>query len=80
MRSRIEVEREFDEQIVIDRYLEVIDQILGERAATVPWHHRLRSRLPFAKKVQPHCSASPTGQGTPAQNSRTGAKIPTTTD
>lgn len=78
--SRAKVEREFDEQIVIDRYLEVIDQILAERAATVPWHQRFRSRLPFAKKVRPNGSAIPTGQGRAAGKSRTGAKIPTTTD
>jgi glycosyltransferase involved in cell wall biosynthesis len=62
--SRAKVEREFDEQIVIDRYLEVIDQILAERAAAVPWHHRLRSRFPFARKAQPNPIEIPAGQGT----------------
>jgi glycosyltransferase involved in cell wall biosynthesis len=66
--SRAKVEREFDEQIVIDRYLEVIDQILAERAATVPWHQRLRSRFPFARKAKPDPVEIPAGQGPPAEN------------
>lgn len=78
--GREKVEREFDEKIVIDRYLEVIDQILAERASTVPWHRRLRNLLPFAKKVRPHCSASPVGQGRAAGSSGPGAKVPKTAD
>lgn len=44
--GRAKVERQFDERIVIDRYLEVIDEILGqrrERPASLP---SLRDRMP----------------------------------
>lgn len=68
--GRAKMEREFDERIVIDRYLEVIEQILTERAAAIPWHGRLLDRLLASeRKPTPGPVAAPMPPAIPARRS-----------